>query len=305
MKILMVGLFTGNPFDGDETLAFGFEALGHKITKINYRKTPFINVRLPFIAKPYDLIIIGKGEAIWPITLAKIKVPKIFWYGDQRQDVQSWVVNRAKHCDLFLHTTSGQRLKEYQQSIKRPAAFFMVPCQASLYPSLNKYKNDVFFSGSPLSKLGDSVRNEVLNELDQLNNFKWAGKIPSTVLKGHAYGNEIVQSKISVSINHFNSFYKYNSDRIIHYACGGFVLAYDVPGMNELFQHIPTFKTVNELKEKINYYLKNESERDALRSKIITETKQKYNGKQMAMYILDCLATGRSKLYPQFEQYPE
>ena len=95
MNILMAGLFTGNSFDGDEILANGFKTLGHNVTKINYRKTPFINFKLTSLCKKNDVLIIGKGEAIWPITLKNIKIPKIFWYGDQRDKVQSWLVNRA------------------------------------------------------------------------------------------------------------------------------------------------------------------------------------------------------------------
>ena len=62
MKILMLGLFTGNVFDGDEVIAYGFEQLGHHVTKFNYRKTPFMNFKLLTLWKQYDLLIIGKWQ---------------------------------------------------------------------------------------------------------------------------------------------------------------------------------------------------------------------------------------------------
>ena len=129
----MTGLFTGNCFDGDECIAHGLEELGHNITKINYRTTPFVNIKLLSIYKKYDLMIVGKGDSILPITLKKITIPKILWYGDQRKHVQKWVVNRAKCVDLFLHTTAGCRLNEYYEQTNTPSGFFMVPCQPSLY----------------------------------------------------------------------------------------------------------------------------------------------------------------------------
>ena len=43
MNILMVGLFTNNSFDGDETIAHGFQALGHSV-KINYRATGLLTL---------------------------------------------------------------------------------------------------------------------------------------------------------------------------------------------------------------------------------------------------------------------
>ena len=301
MNILMVGLFTGNSFDGDEILANGFLALGHNVTKINYRKTSFINFKLPNLCKKYDVLIIGKGELIWPITLKKIKILKIFWYGDQRDKVQSWVVNRAKYCDLFLHTTAGTRLKEYAKAIKRPSAFFMVPCDSDLYDNSLKYCNDIFYSGSPLTNLGDDMRTSILTELSHDEKFKWVGKTPETIVKGIEYANAITQSKITISINHFNQFYMYNSDRIIHYSAGAFVLAFAVPGMPDLFPSVPTFNSVSELKDKIRYFLKNEEEREYLKDQIISHTRKNYNAVNMCQYILDLLLNKDSSAYNQFE----
>ena len=301
MNILMAGLFTGNSFDGDEILANGFKALGHNVTKVNYRKTPFINFKLQNLCKKNDILIIGKGEGIWPITLKSIKIPKIFWYGDQRDDVQPWVVNRAKYCDLFLHTTSGDRLNDYAKVIKKPSAFFMVPCDPDLYNDSLDYCNDIFYSGSPLSKLGDNHRRTILNELSILKNFKWAGQTPDTVVKGKSYANAISQSKITISINHFNHFYKYNSDRIVHYSAGSFVLAYAVPGISDLFQAMPTFDSVSSLNDQIKYFLENNNERELLKDQIIHETRSKYNSLNMCKYILDLLLNGHSSVYNQFE----
>ena len=183
MKILMLGLFTGNTFDGDELLANGFEQLGHSVTKINYRKTIFINIKLLKLCNHHDILIIGKGEAISPLILKQLTIPKILWYGDQRAPIQKWLINRVKEVDLFLKTTGGERLETYYKLTKTPSAFFTVPCNAALYNQETNYTNDIFFAGSPPSTLGDELRHTVLNSLSKRKNFKWFGKSPDTTLK--------------------------------------------------------------------------------------------------------------------------
>lgn len=301
MNILMLGIFTGNVFDGDEVLAYGFEQLGHTVTKINYRKTAFINLKLLQLCKRYDLLLIGKGESIEPFVLKQIKIPKILWYGDQRDTVQKWVLRRIKYVDLFLHTTAGKRLNEYYTLSKTPSSFFMVPCQPNLYNDSLEYKNDIFFSGSPLSSLGDFVRKDVLLSLSNRDNFKWFGKDPNSVIQGMAYSSEMTASKILVSVNHFNNYLKYSSDRIIHYSAAGFTISYNIPGFRDLFTHIPTFDTVESMQDLIDFYLNNSKEREALKALIIHETRSKYNPKSICRYILDLIIKKRSTMYPQFD----
>ena len=297
----MLGIFTGNCFDGDEILATGFEQLGHSVTKINFRKTPLINITLPFIAKKFDLLIIGKGDSILPLTLRQVKIPKVLWYGDQRAEVQPWLLNRVKQVDLFLQTTSGERLETYHKASKTPSAFFMVPCQEDLYPVHNAYHQDIFFAGSPISTLGDPLREQVLTELSTKPNFTWFGKTPDTVIKGPDYAKELVASKILMSINHFNDFYKYNSDRIVHYSAGSFTLAYEIPGFRTLFSNMPTFKSLDEMNDQINHYLTHDDERESLKEKIVTETREKYNTKTICSYILDLVFKNDASRYPQFD----
>ncbi len=301
MKILMLGLFTGNVFDGDEILAYGFEQLGHHVTKFNYRKTPFMNFKLLTLWKQYDLLIIGKGESISPFVLKQVKIPKILWYGDQRDTVQKWLVRRIKHVDLFLHTTAGKRLNEYHSLSQTPSSFFMVPCQPNLYNDSLSYKHDIFFSGSPLSTLGDNVRHDVLSALSTRKDFKWFGKEPKTVIKGVEYSSEMTASKILVSVNHFNDYLKYSSDRIIHYSAAGFTLSYNIPGFRDLFTHIPTFDSVDSMQKLLDFYLNNTDERESLKNLIINETRTKYNAVSMCKYILDLIEKKESALYPQFD----
>lgn len=303
MRILHVGVFTGNPVDGDAIMQKGFIQNGHGVTSFNYRKeaqqssTQEMNARLEKVGSEHDVVFIGKGEIIDPNVLGRLKkrgVRIALWYGDQRANVQSWVLQLARNTDLFLHTTSGTRLQEYKDAGIPRCCYFIVPTDPDLFKRHeidDSLKENIFFSGS-VYDFAESERTEVVSYLRTRKDAYLPGITSSRIL-GQPYVDVINRCKIAISINGFNKFEKYNSERLLNYlSCGAFVLAYRVPGTEQLYkdkEEIIFFDKISDLDVLIGYWLMKTDERIRIGKNAERRAHRSYNTKLITSEILHIL----------------
>jgi len=162
-----------------------------------------------------------------------------------------------------------------------------------------KYMTDILWTGR--LGFGDNpVRNEVIEFLGRLHgcNVKIAGLRDWLGYPEYLY--YINGTKIGIGSNSFNR-PKYSSDRLGNYmACGTFYLPQYFEGIEKVFTrkvNIDWFYNVDELEEKIKYYLANDSLRKDIASKGQEFILKHFDCKPLVSNLLHIIKTGNS-LYP-------
>lgn len=249
-----------------------------------------------------DLLFIIKGDNFFPATLEKIKkvlsCPVVgyawdepFYTHDNIQDDyrRSNLKNGIHWYDLFFVFDSF-----YIDEIKRQGAKKVKYLPLATNP--NRYKDilvtkqdrfdygyDVCFIGLPFENRVDmfeSLRDYNLGVFGDgwTKYFMLKGKKTPSYYKGKASGeivNKIyLSSKIVLNIHHPHSIEGLNTRTFDIPACGAFELVdykMNVEKHFEIDKEIVAFENINELKSKIDFYLKN----DDLRKTISERGKQK------------------------------
>jgi spore maturation protein CgeB len=118
-------------------------------------------------------------------------------------------------------------------------------------------------------------------------------------VEGLYYLYAISGTKIGIHVNAANNVSMYHSDRLTHYLAGGaFVLCKYVPNSELLFknnEHLIYFHTADELEQLIDYYLKNEKERQRIADAGMKYVHQEYNSIKIGKYILEIVEQGTCK----------
>ncbi len=105
-------------------------------------------------------------------------------------------------------------------------------------------------------------------------------------------------TKIGIGINSFNRT-KYSSDRLGNYmACGTFYLPHYFEGIEKVFSRyhdIDWYETIEELGEKIKYYLNNEEKRKEIAKNGQRKILEYFDCKPLVANLLNVIETGKSK----------
>lgn len=336
MKVLHVGIFKDHCLGGDIIFSQGFRAneLGYK--QFDYRTVAEkfgkerMNEQLIEHAVGCDLVFIGKGESILPDTLKRIRnngSTVAIWYGDVRPEPEDWLVENMAHCDVFFMSSAGETLEHYFKK-GRPgkAAFYLNPCNPDIidkYSHIQQATDPPIFTGTAhkvaqnerqniyeyLSRRGDVqifgspariFSNRLLHRLDALFH-------PVQYIRGDEYIERIIRSKIGIGVSALQNVKYYSSDRLSHYlAFGTFYLCYRFPGCDDLFsdrRHLVYYDGVDDLREKIDYYLKNPKEARSIGQNGQKKMVEDYNAKRMTKMMLEIIVSGNSEMFPWVEAY--
>lgn len=204
--------------------------------------------------------------------LKKLNIFTINWSGDMRIGTPGWYYQTG--CDLTLF--SNMQDVENLKSRGRKADFLQIGIDPKVY---NKWESDE--PGNEIVYMGNNYRSQFPESYSRLQMIQFLQKEYGEIFS--LYGNgwpksngennadQIKQSKIynnsKIGINYsqFNSD-RYTSDRMFRIlASECFCLSHHYKGIEkdfELGKHLDTFKSLQELKEKIDYYLVNEDERE-------------------------------------------
>ena len=197
----------------------------------------------------------------------------------ETEHCQAQIRRRMRSCDAIFTTTAGEKLKEWTTG-RNIAGFFPNPSDDAFETEDNSLKTDfrydLFFAGRPA--LADA-RAKLLAELEPLmpegvrRGFFGMGYGP--LVTGRDYEEAIAQSKCGLSINRFEGWKWYASDRITHLMANG-VLTFQYAGnsMQDFFGENETvyFRDAAELAEKIGFY----NTHDAARREVARAGRAKY-----------------------------
>jgi len=304
-------IYTASPYCGGNVFAKGFEQNGHDVFRFDYRATKNPNEILLEYANTVnpDIFFFGKAELITPATVGvlRLKYPNatfIKWAADLRTEPQKHDTEHLQYMDLFVATYAGDWLKMYKEYMpkKSKAMSIFAFTDSSFYKKYDVpdfWKSDVLWTGR--EGFGDNkMRNKIINVLKIMKN-KEEHKVSlqglDNWLGSPAYQQAICGTKIGIGSNSFNR-RKYSSDRIGNFmACGTFFLTQYIDGIEDCFtkgENIEWFKTLDEMKELIEYYLKNDEKRQEIAKKGQDFILKYFDCKPLVKNILTVLKTGKS-----------
>ena len=212
----------------------------------------------------------------------------INWSGDVREPLPEWYFDFDNYCiSCFSNMRDVNLIKgEYLQ----------IGIDHEIYypKDLSNYRSDIVFMGNrsngfPLSQYRlDTI--EFLRKRYDLKVFGgWPGANANLMNSPDEEANYYRTSKIALSISHFD-ISRYFSDRLIRaMGSGCFTISHhykDIEIDFEVGKHLETFKTYEELTEKIDYYLQNPKERNKIASAGCNHVHEKFTTKNMVNDIL-------------------
>lgn len=299
-------IYTASPMCGDQVFSKGLKANGYNVHSIDYRASENINAELLMLEDDFDIIWLGKCEKVSEYTVFKLrnKYPNakiVKWAADVRDIPTAHDISHLRFCDFFFGTFGGDYLKMHKMYMPSHAkAVSMITfTNSTFYNKTNedeKYFSEILWTGR--RGFGDNpLRNDVIDFLiDSKYNKKMFG-IENTEWIQDDYVKYISNALIGVGVNSFNR-RKYTSDRLGNYmSCGTFYLPHYFEGIDEVFErgvNLDWFENIEELKEKIDYYLKNDKERKEIAKKGQDFILKHFDYKPLVKNCLYCMEHGKS-----------
>lgn len=216
-----------------------------------------------------DMIFIQLQQA-GILSNEKIKALKGFkvnWCGDVRDPLPVWYLDTANVVDVTAF--SNRRDVESMSAFGYRADFVEIGFDPEIYfpTSQLKYVDVVFcanhFGVFPLSGLRQQIAQRMTNTKEfifRLHGIGWGGNI--TWLNQQQEAEAYRTAKIAINCSHFDF---YTSDRMWRIlGSGAMCLSHHYTGIEqdvEVGKHLDTWKTLEELEEKMNWYLGHEDER--------------------------------------------
>ena len=203
------------------------------------------------------------------------------------------IARRMHSCDAIFVTTAGEKLKTWKTATN-VVGFYPNPSDPSYEVEDNAAKTDfaydLFFAGRPA--LADA-RRDLLDALqpriDPSVRLGFFG-MGRPLVVGRAYEEAIAASKMGLSINRFEDWKWYASDRLTHLMGNGVLtFQYDGNQMQDFFSDRETvyFHTPAELAEKIAWYNAHDDERRAVASAGRAKYHRLFNAQRVLKYMVE------------------
>src|SRR3972149_2976305 len=292
---LCIGVFDpklimqASPYCADQIFAKGLEANGYEVYRLDYRAFPDANTELKRLVDHWlisgripEIIWLGKCEKIAPeaIHFLKKSFPNaiiVKWAADVRNEPSAHDTKLLKAgVDWFFGTFGGEYLKKHLFPGMTGVGSIFTFTDSTFYTPQEvdiTYQSDILWTGR--RGFGDNhLRNQIIESLFAITLSQVAEVKLDSTLKIRMFGHDgkkwlgnpeyvryINGAKIGIGSNSFNRA-KYSSDRLGNYmSCGTFYLTQYIEGIEEIFERgvdLDWFETVEEMHEKIKFYLANE-----------------------------------------------
>ena len=189
------------------------------------------------------------------------------------------IARRTDSCDAIFVTTAGEKLKSWTTG-RNVVGFYPNPSDPAFETEDNSLKTDfaydLFFAGRPaLADQRKELLDALMPRLDPSVRLGFFGMGRPLVI-GRAYEEAIAASKMGLSINRFENWKWYASDRITHLMGNGVLtFQYDGNAMQDFFTEAETvyFHTAEELAEKVAWY----NAHDVARRQVAAAGRAKYH----------------------------
>lgn len=243
-----------------------------------------------------DLVILGHAEMIYVDTLEYIKkqgVKIAYWFNDV--PLADEFYEFAPYLDLAFATAGGEFVEDMQKKVSR--SFFMPNPADVNCEKYRSFENEIFKYDVSMFTRKDSSRVELFefvnNKMDKNIKKLICGETRDSVIMGDDYLRVLRDSKIVINPNRGrgHKYRWYTSDRLMHIlGNGSFTITTPILDSEKFFEDkLQSFNNIEELEQKIEYFLKNDKERRDLSKWLWTRTHQLFNAKKVSKYVLDAL----------------
>lgn len=292
MKIIVAGVHSYSLLAWSVSQAL--KRAGHEVKEFEYRNTylkkirvlgtsypnAFMQKELLKLAKNYkpDILFICKGELIMPDTIEQIKkefkIKIVNWFPDPRLFSYENVLKSIKHLDAFFTKNKEDIIRAKLAGLKN--IYFLNHCaDIELHKNPLKLIDDYFKDSVTIVGSYYPYRDVIISNLLDYNikiwgNF-WENSLiyklkPSAIMKKQAMGKEqgsvFFSSSINLNTHHYDDMDAVNQRVFDISGSSGFQITDYKDAIFEIFKpgkEIESFKDIYELKDKINYYLKNQA----------------------------------------------
>jgi hypothetical protein len=330
MKVLHAGVFDDHELGGDLIFRKGeVETFDYRTLAAREGRTAMEH-RFVGLARGKDLVFIGKGDGFTRSSLAEIRrlgVSVSLWYGDIRPEPEAWVLDLLGEVDCYFMSSGGEELARYFERGKPArAAYYFPPVDPDLvrkYSHLRRNTQNIVFTGGAHAMAG-TERQEVIRYLRRRKDVKVYGGAEfgsgmlgkgarlirrltgtSSYVRGEAYVAAIKSARIGIGVNAVEGVPRYSSDRLSHYLTfGTFFMPKHFPEVDRLFkykQDLVWFEDLSDLDRKIEYYLREDAERETIAATGQAKALQDLNCTKMVAMMLEVARSGRSDRYPWVE----
>lgn len=229
-----------------------------------------------------QVLLINKGELItgddikfWKENFKNLLV--VYWYGDMRDKIAEYVLNKISSVDLFLtNCDEDWYIDEISKfGIEKYRIFFShtaTDCDTFKQYNVAKEHDLIFFGGNYKSKFKHSkIRTEYINKLSALNKYdikifggNWNIGNAEKPIYGTEFSKQASKASIILGFSSYADRNHYTSNRIWNSMACGFYLTHYFKGIEDYFvnhRDLVWFHSYDEMVNEINYYLKNVNER--------------------------------------------
>jgi hypothetical protein len=273
MRILHVGLCVDGKNEG---LPYALKKASTFYYEIS-TGDPNLNDRIHKAINDYKFDIaffqIQGSGIVHPFIFHNIQDKGIFtinWSGDLRKGTPIWYFNTGANLTLFTNERDVRNLR--QKGLKSDFLQIGIDPKVFNIHGIERIDRQVVF-------MGNNYGNQFPLGRDRAFMAQWLVNSGHTVIgsyQGSIFslnGNQLEESivynnsKIAINHSHFNED-RYTSDRMFRIlASGCFCLSHHYQGIEKDFEvgkHLDTYKGINEMKQKINFYLSHEKERNEI-----------------------------------------
>lgn len=288
MKIIYIAKF--NKMWDEEYIARGFEDLGHTVGRVSESSKYRQIIADIEVFKP-DVVIFAKFRQVFAqdvIDYCKSKgIKTVCWVFDLY-----WGYNRehqlktpAFNADYVFTTDGGNYDKWKERGIKHNCVRQGIYKPECVLEKGEKIY-DVLFVGSfnPYNK----ERNRILDLVNADFSLKWIGKNNDNEVRGMKLNRLYAETKVVVGDSVYSPHYW--SNRVVEtLGRGGFLIHAEVEGLKETYPHLVTYKRgdYEDLKQKIEYYLKNDKQRNDIIKKNYKWVRDNYTCSKQCQRLID------------------
>lgn len=271
-----------------------WRAFDNEFETIHYDWTPYkgdpgkINMQIISIFNNFqpDIVFMQLQEAgVVSVSTAQYMSESsitINWTGDVRYPIPEWYVVLGRYIDITLF--SNMHDVDIFQKIGINAGFLQVGFDERVFTPIGSKNNypDIIFLGSNYEQTSKFPLSLLRLQMVQTLRRRYGGRFMAYGFNWRQTGcgehflyipqeTEAYRScKIAINLSHFD-YGRYSSDRLLRImGSGAFCLSHHYKEIEKDYtigEHLDTWKTIDGLINKIEYYLNNPTERNLIREK--------------------------------------
>jgi hypothetical protein len=244
-----------------------------------------------------DLILLGHSELIDSHTTKAIKekYPNIklaMWWVDWLKNLSS-IQSKINYLDVLFTTTGIDAIDDKLFNNNLKIVYIPNMCDSSIesYKAFEKsiFQQDLLFAGRVDLYREDFIL-KLKNSLDKNIIFNTFGTSKDNLLLGNEFLKTIGNSKFALNLSRDHDTSLYSSDRIIQLMANGTcVFSKSIPNSDILFNNseIIFFDTINECKEKIEYYYNDDNKRKEIAYNGWKKAHDSFNSTRVTKFMLE------------------